>query len=291
MMRRLLQPVWVLLAVIFLIEAWLWDHLEPIVARAVALIPLRTSFEDSAAERHAAWSAFLHGVRGTIVWDDDGSIVGADGQPSARARALAAQTREFQALAPLVWATVPHRDAVAIVVSQESFRIGWLLDRQPEGGHWWERDAEREGGPNAWRTAREQAAGPLFGQGLNPVWLATADVIPEAVEVVVLPHTLALSDAELSALSGPAAVVRVTDAQGLATGLVVQLLDGADGQLVAIQSAQPGQTSRALTVELRQAAEVTDVRTGQVFGRTQTIVITLDAIDPTILRLRRALPP
>ena len=42
MMRRLLQPFWVLLAVIFLIEAWLWDHLEPIVARVVALIPLRT---------------------------------------------------------------------------------------------------------------------------------------------------------------------------------------------------------------------------------------------------------
>jgi hypothetical protein len=41
MMRRLFQPFWVLLAVIFLIEAWLWDHLEPIVARVVALIPLR----------------------------------------------------------------------------------------------------------------------------------------------------------------------------------------------------------------------------------------------------------
>lgn len=41
MMRRLLQPFWVLLAVIFLIEAWLWDHLEPIVARVVAAIPLR----------------------------------------------------------------------------------------------------------------------------------------------------------------------------------------------------------------------------------------------------------
>ncbi|QQN64597.1 hypothetical protein JIR23_01845 [Bradyrhizobium diazoefficiens] len=40
MLRRLLQPVWVLLAIIFLIEAWLWDHLEPIVAKVVALIPL-----------------------------------------------------------------------------------------------------------------------------------------------------------------------------------------------------------------------------------------------------------
>jgi hypothetical protein len=40
MMRRLLQPVWVLLAIIFLIEAWLWDHLEPIVAWVVARLPL-----------------------------------------------------------------------------------------------------------------------------------------------------------------------------------------------------------------------------------------------------------
>jgi hypothetical protein len=50
MMRRLLQPFWVLLAVIFLIEAWLWDHLEPIVARAVALIPLR-AFKQWLADR------------------------------------------------------------------------------------------------------------------------------------------------------------------------------------------------------------------------------------------------
>ena len=50
MMRRLLQPFWVLLAVIFLIEAWLWDHLEPIVARIVAWIPLR-AFKEWLAER------------------------------------------------------------------------------------------------------------------------------------------------------------------------------------------------------------------------------------------------
>ena len=42
MLRRLLQPFWILLAIIFLIEAWLWDHLEPIVAWVVAMIPLRT---------------------------------------------------------------------------------------------------------------------------------------------------------------------------------------------------------------------------------------------------------
>jgi hypothetical protein len=50
MLRRLLQPVWVLLAVIFLIEAWLWDHLEPIVAWVVAKIPLQ-AFKHWLAER------------------------------------------------------------------------------------------------------------------------------------------------------------------------------------------------------------------------------------------------
>ena len=50
MMRRLLQPFWVLLAVIFLVEAWLWDHLEPIVERIVAWIPLR-AFKQWLSER------------------------------------------------------------------------------------------------------------------------------------------------------------------------------------------------------------------------------------------------
>src|SRR5215470_1011966 len=50
MLRRLLQPFWVLLAIIFLIEAWLWDHLEPIVAKIVAAIPLR-AFKQWLADR------------------------------------------------------------------------------------------------------------------------------------------------------------------------------------------------------------------------------------------------
>jgi hypothetical protein len=50
MLRRILKPLWVLLALIFLIEAWLWDHLEPIVARVVAWIPLR-AFKLWLAER------------------------------------------------------------------------------------------------------------------------------------------------------------------------------------------------------------------------------------------------
>ena len=41
-MRRWLRPFWVVLALLFLLEAWLWDHLEPIVARVVNLFPWGT---------------------------------------------------------------------------------------------------------------------------------------------------------------------------------------------------------------------------------------------------------
>jgi len=55
MLRRLLQPFWILLAIIFLIEAWLWDHLEPVVAKIVAWIPLR-QFKQWLADRVDALS-------------------------------------------------------------------------------------------------------------------------------------------------------------------------------------------------------------------------------------------
>lgn len=37
----LLRPLWVILALLLLVEAWLWDHLEPIVARVVNFVPWR----------------------------------------------------------------------------------------------------------------------------------------------------------------------------------------------------------------------------------------------------------
>jgi hypothetical protein len=39
MMKQLARPFWVALALLFLLEAWLWDCLQPIVGRVVAAIP------------------------------------------------------------------------------------------------------------------------------------------------------------------------------------------------------------------------------------------------------------
>jgi hypothetical protein len=40
MMRRLLRPFWIALALLFLFEAWLWQRLEGLVSRLVALVGL-----------------------------------------------------------------------------------------------------------------------------------------------------------------------------------------------------------------------------------------------------------
>ncbi len=40
-MRRLVRIFWVILALLFLLEAWLWEQLAPIVAAIVALLPLK----------------------------------------------------------------------------------------------------------------------------------------------------------------------------------------------------------------------------------------------------------
>ena len=59
-MRRLLRPLWVLLALVFLVEAWLWDRLEPIVAKVVDLIPLKSVKEWlSARVKHLSPGATL----------------------------------------------------------------------------------------------------------------------------------------------------------------------------------------------------------------------------------------
>jgi hypothetical protein len=48
-MRRLVRVFWVILALLFLLEAWLWARLEPIVAALVALLPLETIKAKTAA--------------------------------------------------------------------------------------------------------------------------------------------------------------------------------------------------------------------------------------------------
>jgi hypothetical protein len=62
-MRRLMHPLLVLLALVFLFEAWLWERLAPIVAWIVARIPLR-----KIKARVAAWVEQLSPAATLVVF-------------------------------------------------------------------------------------------------------------------------------------------------------------------------------------------------------------------------------
>jgi len=49
-MRRIIRWFWIAVALVFLFEAWLWDHLEPIASAIVAQLPL-----DPVKRRIANW--------------------------------------------------------------------------------------------------------------------------------------------------------------------------------------------------------------------------------------------
>src|ERR1700687_1980268 len=48
-MRRLARVFWIILALLFLLEAWLWSKLEPIVAFIVRLLPMQAIKAKAAA--------------------------------------------------------------------------------------------------------------------------------------------------------------------------------------------------------------------------------------------------
>lgn len=169
---------------------------------------LTTSFGDGAAERHRLWRALLLGARGTVVWDEEGAVVGADGRPGPRGARLAPVWRELTgALGAQLLDARPALGRVAILYSQASFRATWLLDRRPGGDAWVERDAEAEGADNAWRAATRRAVRGLANLGAQPRWitpetLTAGGLMRDGTRVLVLPHSIALSAAEVEAVRG-----------------------------------------------------------------------------------------
>ncbi len=167
-----------------------------------ALIPLRTMFETGLRVDHAAWRDLLRGGRGLIVWDELNDTVQPDGEPGPRGRALAALVAGLRVVAPALIASRPAAGPVAMLYSQASFRTRWMLDQRPRGAAWSDRDSERELDDNAWRAARRQMVDRLTQLGVAPRWLSTETLEggalrDEATKVLMLPHAIALSTAEI----------------------------------------------------------------------------------------------
>ncbi len=167
---------------------------------------LTTSFASGPAERRRLWHELLLGGAGCIVWDENGEVLRADGKPGPRGKELAPLWRKLgSSLGARFLDATPEPGQVAILYSQASFRLTWLLDRRHEGGRWEDRDAEAENGDNAWRAATRRAARLLADLGAQARWITPAMLTGgmlarEGIRVLVLPHSIALSDAEVAAL-------------------------------------------------------------------------------------------
>ena len=165
-------------------------------------ILLRTSF--GPGDGAEAWRNLLQGGRGTVVWDEGDQVVHPDGSPAPRGAELARLATAIRAVAPTLMASQPDRDRVAVLVSQASFRLQWLLDRRT-GAPWSDRDAGREYEDNAWRASRRETLQRLSALGVQPHLISSAMLEAgvldrEGVRVLFLPHALSLSDAELAAI-------------------------------------------------------------------------------------------
>lgn len=59
--RRLLRPLWVVLAVVFLIEAWLWDHLQALLRGLVDRLPFARfkAWLAAAIRRLSPWATLV----------------------------------------------------------------------------------------------------------------------------------------------------------------------------------------------------------------------------------------
>ncbi len=175
-----------------------------------ALLPLGTAFSTGPREVYRAWRELLRGSRGMVVWDEAGDVVTPDGAAGPRGRFLQGLAGALRVVAPALLTATPRPSPVAVLYSQDSFRLGWLLDQQPKGSAWSNRDSERENDDNPWRAARRQAAANLAGLGLQPRWLTAETLAGGALRdaglrVLMLPHAIALGDAELTEIRAFAA--------------------------------------------------------------------------------------
>jgi hypothetical protein len=161
-------------------------------------------------ELRSLWREALRGTRGAVIWDDP-SIVGADGNPSARGTLLAPSlTALTGALGRRLIAAPEPAAPVGILVSQESFRLAWLLARRAEKGvpggkgDWAQRTSgDEDGDTTPARRALDLLLQSLAARGLRPVMLTDAMVARgglRGLHVLAMPRVLALSDAAGAAI-------------------------------------------------------------------------------------------
>lgn len=149
------------------------------------------------------WRIVLQGVRGVVLWDDDGSVIRPDGTAGQRGMALQPVFQRLQdGLGAVLIAATPVPGPVAVHYSPDSFRVRWLLVLQGQKGL--EAAIPSDAPLTPFTTLREDTVTALRRSGLQPRFISPAMVgnglSPAVTPVVVLPDSAVLSAREVEGL-------------------------------------------------------------------------------------------
>jgi len=166
-------------------------------ARGIPIVSTHFQGDDS----WKAWYGFAQGQRGMIGWVEGWFE---NGKPKPWLDAFAPTLRELsQVQGPKLHGARRIHDGVAIYYSHPSIQVSWLLDAEPHGKTWPNRNGDaRLGTSHLVRKAWEFL---LADAGLQSEFLSYERVarngVPAEFRAVILPACFALSDAEAQKLA------------------------------------------------------------------------------------------
>jgi hypothetical protein len=164
--------------------------------------------QDARAAGRRLWHLLLEGDKGCIIWWSEDCIdwKSAGYALTPRARALAPVLTEMRSpLARLFMLAERETDPVAIHYSQPSIQVNWLLESTVDGSTWLRRFSSHEATHNRMAARRQAWVKLLQDAGYTPRFISGEQVEAgglEKIRVLVLPDSLALTDAELARFDG-----------------------------------------------------------------------------------------
>lgn len=229
---------------------------------------LTTAFAHGPWEKHRVWYELLHGNRGLILWDDKSEYVDKSGEVEARGHEAESYYNELRnGIGALLINSERQSDPIAIHYSQPSLRVEWMLESKPRGRAWAMRSPKAERTENDFLRLRESWCRVVEDAGLQYNFVSygqveQSELLRGGYRVFILPHSSALSAAEVRA-------IHAFVAQG---GVVV-----ADGDPGAFDE-HGRRLAQAQLADLFGGAHETQI-SQRAFGRGKAIYLKTDVLD------------
>ncbi len=153
------------------------------------------------------WYYFVHGNRGVICWPDrDGKPWFEGGEARPEIAAMADTYRELQGpLGEIFVNSALVHDRIAIYYSQPSIQVSWFMDIKPHGSTWVNRSSSLNNSNatdilNRWAWLKLLEDCGFQYEFVSYRHVAQGQLSRDRFDVLILPRTLALSEAEAATI-------------------------------------------------------------------------------------------